>query len=150
MKNPEQETPSVHPITPLSGDSAFEREGTGSQVVQVPTATGYGSLSSRGPGGASSPVLARFPHRRSEQELDSLACLFLCVHDLGQHSQVHLAMESAAARPDCRKGKSKRSRGREKEAEATAAPGGPLRVAAHRQGPGLPRRAFCINLVLLS
>lgn len=59
--------------------------------------------------------------------------------------------EARRRRPDCQKGMSKRSRGKRGKTEAAAAPPRPLlRVAARRQGPGLPRRAAISNLVLLN
>lgn len=89
VKNPEQETPSVHPHHPIVwGQCGAGSEPGKTQVAQVPTSHRDGSTRvHEALEASSSPVLARFPHRRSEQELDSLACLFL-VHDLGQHSHV--------------------------------------------------------------
>ena len=87
MKNPEQETPSVHPHQPIVWRQRGAGRGPGeSQVAQAhPPASGTGPLEPTRPCEASlSSVLAGSPHRRSEQGLDSPARLVL-VHDLGQH-----------------------------------------------------------------
>ena len=137
MKNPEQETPSVHPHHP----SVWRQRGAGrgpgkSQVAQVhPPATGTGPLEPTRPCEASSSsVLAGSPHRRWSRDWTPRPASFLRVTWVS--TATSRRGEARQRRPDCRKGGSKRSRGKTGRMEAAAASWRPLVRAAARLPAG--------------
>lgn len=68
-------------------------------------------------------MLARFPHRRSEQGLDSLACLFLCMTWVNTATR---AMERCGGEGHALERESQReAEAREEKTEAAVAPGDP-------------------------